>query len=54
MNWPNGKRQTANILLLYLCATWKVATGIAVVDVSPDCNVGLVPASAWNVGCALE
>ena len=30
MNWLNGKRQTANTLLLYFCATWKVATGIAV------------------------
>jgi hypothetical protein len=30
MNWLNGKRQTANTFLLYFCAPWKVATGIAV------------------------
>src|SRR6266511_1790897 len=30
MNWLNGKRQTANTFLLYFCAAWKVATGIAV------------------------
>src|SRR6266550_2224145 len=30
MNWLNGKRQTANTSLLYFCAPWKVATGIAV------------------------
>ena len=50
MNRLNGKRQTANPFLLYLCATWKVAS----LDVSSDSNVGLVPASAWIVRCALE
>jgi hydroxyacylglutathione hydrolase len=30
MNWLNGKRQTGNTFLLYFCAAWKVATGIAV------------------------
>jgi hydroxyacylglutathione hydrolase len=30
MNWLNGKRKTANTLLLYFCVPRKVATGIAV------------------------
>jgi len=30
MNWLNGKHQTTNTFLLYFCALWKVATGIAV------------------------
>jgi hydroxyacylglutathione hydrolase len=30
MSWPNVKRQTADTFLLYFCAPWKVATGIAV------------------------
>src|SRR3989440_11192471 len=41
MNWLNGKRQTTNAFLLYSCAPWKVATGIAV-------SISLVTAtSAW-------
>src|SRR5436309_5313304 len=30
MNWLNGKRRTDNTFLLYFCAPWKVATGMAV------------------------
>jgi glyoxylase-like metal-dependent hydrolase (beta-lactamase superfamily II) len=30
MSWLNGKRRTADTFLLYFCAPWKVATGIAV------------------------
>ena len=42
MNWLNGKRQTTNTFLLYSCAPWKVATGIAV-------SISLVTAtSAWS------
>src|SRR5437660_1813180 len=42
MNWLNGKRQTTNTFLLYSCAPWKVATGIAV-------SISLVTATqAWS------
>ena len=54
MNWLNGKRQTDNTFLFYFCVPWKVASRNSSVDVSLDSNVGLVPASAWIVGCALE
>lgn len=42
MNWLNGKRQTASTFLLYFCAPWKAATGIAV-------SMSLLTAtSAWS------
>jgi glyoxylase-like metal-dependent hydrolase (beta-lactamase superfamily II) len=42
MDWLNGKRKTANTFLLYFCAPWKVATGIAV-------SMSLLTAtSAWS------
>src|SRR5215211_7944227 len=42
MNWLNGKRQTVNTFLLYFCAPWKMAIGIAV-------SMSLLTAtSAWS------
>src|SRR5947207_15907609 len=38
MNRLNDKRQTANPLLLYLCATWKVAVSMSL----------LTATSAWS------
>jgi len=58
MNWLNGKRQTVNTFLLYFCATWKVATGIAVsmslLTATPACSQP-VPGSLdahWNEGAS--
>ena len=47
MNWLNGKRQTANPFPLSFVRLGKWRSRCL-----PHSNVGLVPASAWIVGCA--